>query len=171
VRARATNSAGSSEWTDFVNFTIGAASTEGFRCTGFTSSTMSVGVWNTDKNYQIEQTEEALVVSFVGGANTWDTTNMTFDPNTTATTLRLEFEVLEGNITEMGIEFADWGDGAANEDGKQQNFFQVTEGRNIQVIEITTDLSKGLGQLNFFLNWNGESIGNAKIAFYAIELI
>ena len=171
VRARATNSAGSSEWTDFVDFTIGAVSTEGFRCTGFTSSTMNVGAWNTDKNYQIEQTEEALVVSFVGGANTWDTTNMTFDPNTTATTLRLEFEVLEGNITEIGIEFADWGEGAENEDGKQQNFFQVTEGRNIQVIEITTDLSKGLGQLNFFLNWNGESIGNAKIAFYAIELI
>ena len=101
VRARATNSAGSSEWTDFVDFTIGAASTEGFRCTGFTSSTMNVGAWNTDKNYQIEQTEEALVVSFVGGANTWDTTHMTFDPNTTATTLRLEFEVLEGNITEI----------------------------------------------------------------------
>ena len=71
----------------------------------------------------------------------------------------------------MGIEFADWGDGIENEDGKQQNFFAVTEGRNVQTVEITTDLSKGLGQLNFFLNASGESIGNAKIAFYAIELI
>ena len=132
---------------------------------------MSVGLWNADPNYQIELTNEALTVSFVGGANTWDTTFMTFDPNTNATTLRLEFEVLEGNITEMGIEFADWGEGIENEDGKQQSFFAVTEGRNIQTIEITTDLSKGLGQLNFFLNWNGTAIGNAKIAFYAIELI
>ena len=171
VRARAINSAGASEWTDFVEFRISAETIpEGFKNTGFTSS-MSVGQWNTDQNYTIEQTTEALVVSFTGSANTWDSTNMMFDKNTTATTLRLDFEVLEGNITEMGIEFADWGDGVESDDGKQQNFFAVTEGRNVQTIEITTDLSKGVGQLNFFLNKSGESIGNAKIAFYAIELI
>ena len=76
----------------------------------------------------------------------------------------MEFNLVKGNITKAQVEFCDWGNTEAeSNDGKQQTEFDVVAGANSVDIAITTDLTKGLGQLALQLARQGAAIGEAEI--------
>ena len=76
----------------------------------------------------------------------------------------MEFNLVKGNITKAQVEFCDWAEsGPEASDGKQQTEFDVVAGANSIDVDITTDLSKGLGQLALQLARQGAAIGEAEI--------
>ena len=76
----------------------------------------------------------------------------------------MEFNLVKGNITKAQVEFCDWAEsGPEASDGKQQTEFDVVAGANSIDVDITADLSKGLGQLALQLARQGAAIGEAEI--------
>ena len=167
ARVRAVNTAGEGEWSDFATFTIGGdTENTGYQATGFNDSGAIVpNEWNGDKEFKSELKDDGYHLTFTGSeTNSWDSYVLGFDKSQPYTSLHMEFNLVKGNITKAQVEFCDWGNTEAeSNDGKQQTEFDVVAGANSVDIAITTDLTKGLGQLALQLARQGAAIGEAEI--------
>ena len=167
ARVRAVNTAGEGEWSDFAVFTIGGdTENTGYQATGFNDSGAIVpNQWNSDTEFKAELKDDGYHLTFTGSeTNSWDSYVLGFDKSQPYTSLHMEFNLVKGNITKAQVEFCDWGNTEAElNDGKQQSEFDVVAGANSIDIAITTDLSKGLGQLALQLARQGAAIGEAEI--------
>ena len=167
ARVRAVNTAGEGEWSDFATFTIGGdTENTGYQATGFNDSGAIVpNQWNSDTEFKAELKDDGYHLTFTGSeTNSWDSYVLGFDKSQPYTSLHMEFNLVKGNITKAQVEFCDWGNTEAElNDGKQQSEFDVVAGANSVDIAITTDLSKGLGQLALQLARQGAAIGEAEI--------
>ena len=167
ARVRAVNTAGEGEWSDFATFTIGGdTENTGYQATGFNDSGAIVpNQWNSDTEFKAELKDDGYHLTFTGSeTNSWDSYVLGFDKSQPYTSLHMEFNLVKGNITKAQVEFCDWAEsGPEASDGKQQTEFDVVAGANSVDIAITTDLSKGLGQLALQLARQGAAIGEAEI--------
>ena len=167
ARVRAVNTAGEGEWSDFATFTIGGdTENTGYQATGFNDSGAIVpNQWNSDTEFKSELKDDGYHLTFTGSeTNSWDSYVLGFDKSQPFTSLHMEFNLVKGNITKAQVEFCDWGNTEAeSNDGKQQTEFDVVAGANSVDIAITTDLTKGLGQLALQLARQGADIGEAEI--------
>ena len=167
ARVRAVNTAGEGEWSDFATFTIGGdTENTGYQATGFNDSGAIVpSQWNSDTEFKSELKDDGYHLTFTGSeTNSWDSYILGFDKSQPFTSLHMEFNLVKGNITKAQVEFCDWGNTEAeSNDGKQQTEFDVVAGANSVDIAITTDLTKGLGQLALQLARQGAAIGEAEI--------
>ena len=167
ARVRGVNTAGEGEWSDFAVFAIGGETENtGYQATGFNDSGAIVpNEWNGDKEFKSELKDDGYHLTFTGSeTNSWDSYVLGFDKSQPYTSLHMEFNLVKGNITKAQVEFCDWGNtDAESNDGKQQTEFDVVAGANSVDIAITTDLSKGLGQLALQLARQGAAIGEAEI--------
>ena len=167
ARVRAVNTAGEGEWSDFAAFAVGGETENtGYQATGFNDSGAIVpNQWNSDTEFKSELKDDGYHLTFTGSeTNSWDSYVLGFDKSQPYTSLHMEFNLVKGNITKAQVEFCDWGNTEAeSNDGKQQTEFDVVAGANSVDIAITTDLSKGLGQLALQLARQGAAIGEAEI--------
>ena len=167
ARVRGVNSAGEGEWSDFAVFAVGGdTENTGYQATGFNDSGAIVpNQWNSDTEFKAELKDDGYHLTFTGSeTNSWDSYVLGFDKTQPYTSLHMEFNLVKGNITKAQVEFCDWGNTEAeSNDGKQQTEFDVVAGANSVDIAITTDLSKGLGQLALQLARQGAAIGEAEI--------
>ena len=167
ARVRGVNTAGEGEWSDFAVFAIGGETENtGYQATGFNDSGAIVpNQWNSDTEFKAELKDDGYHLTFTGSeTNSWDSYVLGFDKSQPYTSLHMEFNLVKGNITKAQVEFCDWGNTEAElNDGKQQTEFDVVAGANSVDIAITTDLSKGLGQLALQLARQGAAIGEAEI--------
>ena len=167
ARVRGVNSAGEGEWSDFAVFAVGGdTENTGYQATGFNDSGAIVpNQWNSDTEFKAELKDDGYHLTFTGSeTNSWDSYVLGFDKSQPYTSLHMEFNLVKGNITKAQVEFCDWGNTEAeSNDGKQQTEFDVVAGANSVDIAITTDLSKGLGQLALQLARQGAAIGEAEI--------
>ena len=167
ARVRGVNSAGEGEWSDFAVFAVGGETENtGYQATGFNNSgAIAPNQWNSDKELKAELKDDGYHLTFTGSeTNSWDSYVLGFDKTQPYTSLHMEFNLVKGNITKAQVEFCDWGNTEAeSNDGKQQTEFDVVAGANSVDIAITTDLSKGLGQLALQLARQGAAIGEAEI--------
>ena len=167
ARVRGVNSVGEGEWSDFAAFAVGGETENtGYQATGFNDSGAIVpNQWNSDTEFKAELKDDGYHLTFTGSeTNSWDSYVLGFDKSQPYTSLHMEFNLVKGNITKAQVEFCDWGNTEAElNDGKQQSEFDVVAGANSVDIAITTDLSKGLGQLALQLARQGAAIGEAEI--------
>ena len=167
ARVRGVNTAGEGEWSDFAVFAIGGETENtGYQATGFNNSgAIAPNEWNGDKEFKAELKDDGYHLTFTGSeTNSWDSYVLGFDKSQPYTSLHMEFNLVKGNITKAQVEFCDWAEsGPEASDGKQQTEFDVGAGANSVDIAITTDLTKGLGQLALQLARQGAAIGEAEI--------
>ena len=167
ARVRGVNTAGEGEWSDFAVFAVGGdTENTGYQATGFNNSgAIAPNEWNGDKEFKAELKDDGYHLTFTGSeTNSWDSYILDFDKSQPYTSLHMEFNLVKGNITKAQVEFCDWAEsGPEASDGKQQTEFDVVAGANSVDIAITTDLTKGLGQLALQLARQGAAIGEAEI--------
>ena len=168
ARVRGVNTAGEGEWSDFAVFAIGGEEeTGGYTSSGFSNGgAIAPNQYNTDKeSFKSEKKDDGYHLTFTGSeTNSWDSFLLDFDKNQPYTSLHMEFNVLKGNISKAQVEFMDWAaSGPEASDGKQQTEFDVVAGANSVDVDITADLSKGIGQLALQFARQGAAIGEAEI--------
>lgn len=167
ARVRGVNTVGEGEWSDFAVFAVGGETENtGYQATGFNNSgAIAPNQWNQDPELKAELKDDGYHLTFTGSeTNSWDSYVLGFDKSQPYTSLHMEFNLVKGNITKAQVEFCDWAEsGPEASDGKQQTEFDVVAGANSVDVAITTDLSKGLGQLALQLARQGAAIGEAEI--------
>ena len=175
ARVRGVNTAGEGEWSDFAVFAIGGETENtGYQATGFNNSgAIAPNQWNQDPELKAELKDDGYHLTFTGSdTNSWDSYILDFDKSQPYTSLHMEFNLVKGNITKAQVEFCDWAEsGPEASDGKQQTEFDVVAGANSIDVDITADLSKGLGQLALQFARQGAAIGEAEIVVTKMVLV
>ncbi len=149
----------------------------GYTATGFANDGAIVpNEYNGNKTYAAALTETGYKLTFTSSVTSdasWDSFLLNFDKNGSFTKFSIEFEVIKttAHLTDLGIQFNDYGDGDAENDGKQQHWFNVAskDGKITETFDITTDLSKGLGTVGLMFD-RISGTGDVEIMVYSVSL-
>lgn len=178
ARMRTSNSAGTSDWCEYISFTVTESEFESeFVGINFSENKFTPNEWNGNKTYKAELVEEGYLLSFTGNstaeAPSWDSFVINFDKTQPFKKFAIEYIIQKGNIKNIGFQFNDWSEVAEeNEDGKQQEFVNI-EGKSGLIrteFDIKTDLSKGLGNLGLMFDRDANN-GECEILVKKISLL
>ncbi|MCI5744933.1 MAG: hypothetical protein MR270_01465, partial [Erysipelotrichaceae bacterium] len=138
--------------------------------------------YNNDKDtYEATLLEDGYHLSFTGRDNDWGTWKLyqydsfavAFNKDAGYTSFHMELEILDGNVPTFQVEFTDWADDSTSveaTDGYQLVDVEVTNNKVVVDFEITTDLSKGLGQIALKFASLGAAAGDVEIVVTNISL-